>query len=181
MIKRENGLERSVSAIEHIHGYTTERMVFGVNDVSQIENPDLAKSPKIVRRFVKSENNRTYGLGHERECAKWINSSRIICLYGLSLGITDKIWWQRIGNRLKTMNCILIIFYYDGFVQQDGNWGPDYEDNVEHVKNLFLSQLTLTEPERKLIRDRIFVSCNKNIFNVSVNRNDKERNNSIFR
>ena len=86
----QKGYERAVNGIEHIHGRTNERMVLGVNDISQIGNESFRDSLKIARRFIKPVCNKTYGLEHDTKCTNWLNASNLICLYGLSFGETDK-------------------------------------------------------------------------------------------
>lgn len=168
VIETTRGFPKSIEGIEHIHGYANDRMILGVNDVSQINNQDLRCSKKIVRRFIKSICNKSYGLGHDEKCLAWINTSQMICLYGLSLGDTDKMWWIQIANRLVNGNCILIIFYYDKDFQEMA--GPDYEDKVDEVRGLFLSKTKLSEFVKQNILDKIYVCFCRNVFDVHLSR-----------
>ena len=113
LIETINNYQRYIDTVEHIHGFTNDRMVLGVNDSKQIKNQNLRDCKKIIRRFIKPECNKTYGLNHSEKCTSWINVAQIICLYGLSLGETDKIWWNRVAKRLVNSSAILIIFKID--------------------------------------------------------------------
>lgn len=42
-----------------------------------------------------------------------IDNSNLICLFGVSLGESDNIWWKRIGNRMLRSNARLIDYAYD--------------------------------------------------------------------
>ena len=168
VIETVNGHQRYIDAVEHIHGFTNDRMVLGVNDSKQIKNQNLRDCKRIIRRFVKPECNKTYGLTHSDKCANWINSAQIICLYGLSLGETDKIWWDRIAKQLNNRNAILITFYYDKDFQEIA--GPDYEDKADDIRNLFLSKTQLTDSEKQNIYSKIYISFSRDIFNVHLSK-----------
>ena len=119
LIETINNYQRYIDTVEHIHGFTNDRMVLGVNDSKQIKNQNLRDCKKIIRRFIKPECNKTYGLNHSEKCTSWINVAQIICLYGLSLGETDKIWWNRVAKRLVNSSAILIIFKFDKYFNRD--------------------------------------------------------------
>jgi len=93
-----------LSAIEHIHGFTDQRMILGVNDETQIANTAFHTDTDVVDRYVKSKCNDVYGLGHDKNCQQWIKQANLICLFGLSLGDTDKRWWDAIGEVLQNGN-----------------------------------------------------------------------------
>lgn len=162
-----SGHQRYLSEIEHIHGFTSERLILGVNDISQIDNEDLKKVTRVLRRYVKSTNNDTYQLGHEQKCCNWISKSRIICIYGLSLGDSDKNWWIRIGERLKNNDCILLLFYHDNELHFDGNSGPEYQDKIDDIKEVFLAKTNLSKSEIQMAANNIFVAINSNIFDAA--------------
>ena len=47
------------------------------------------------------------------ETINYIKKSTIICLYGVSLGETDKDWWQLLGDWLQNdKKHLLIVFWY---------------------------------------------------------------------
>lgn len=168
VIETVNGHQRYIDAVEHIHGFTNDRMILGVNDSTQIKNQSLMDCKKIIRRFVKPECNKTYGLNHEDKCASWINEAQIISLYGLSLGETDKIWWNKIAKRLVNNSVVLIIFYFDKDFQEIA--GPDYEDKADDIRDLFLSKTQLTKSEKQNIYSKIYVSFSRDIFNVHLSK-----------
>ena len=168
VIETANGHQRYIDAVEHIHGFADDRMILGVNDSKQIKNQNLRDYKRIIRRFIKPECNKTYGLNHEDKCTSWINGAQIICLYGLSLGETDKIWWNKIAKRLVSSSVILIIFFFDNNFQEIA--GPDYEDKADDIRDLFLSRTQLTDSEKQNIYSKIYISFSKDIFNVHLSK-----------
>lgn len=166
-ISFENEGVRKLTHIVHIHGFIGDRMVLGVNDPSQIKNQIWQSNNRLLRRYVKPKHNDTYKLDHERLSSELISNSNVICLFGVSIGLTDKLWWEKIANRLKSNNYTrLIIFYFiDNFVPI-GNYGPEYEDNVDMVKDLFLKAAGYTLNHG--IRDQIFVTFQNSIFDLKV-------------
>lgn len=171
VVETANGCQRYIDAVEHIHGFTNERMVLGVNDPGQIKNQVLRDCKRIMRRFVKPECNKTYGLNHTEKCTSWIDVAQIICLYGLSIGDTDKTWWNKIAKRLVNDSVVLIIFYFDKDFQEIA--GPDYEDKADDIRDLFLSKTQLTDSEKQNIYSKIYVSFSRDIFNVCLSKVEK--------
>ena len=58
LIETINNYQRYIDTVEHIHGFTNDRMVLGVNDSKQIKNQNLRDCKKIIRRFIKPECNK---------------------------------------------------------------------------------------------------------------------------
>lgn len=171
-----NGYEKYIADIEHIHGYAKERMILGVNDDSQIAKEEFKTSTRLKRRLIKSECNKTYGLGHDAKCKKWIDEANLICLFGLSFGDTDKQWWIKIGETLLRNDCRVILFAYNENIKKEGNWGPDFEDEVDWIKDTFLSKTTLSEKDRVSVMSKIFVSMAEQVFDVKVSTAQKLNN-----
>lgn len=155
-----------LNKIEHIHGYTDNRMVMGVNDSSQISNTLFHNNQDVLDAIIKSNCNQVQKHNVDSLCKQLINTSDIICIFGSSIGDTDKIWWQTIGNQLKN-NCRLIIFSKHKEISPRKAY---LKSRIERdTINLFLEKTDLTEEEKKIIKEKIFVVINSNIFNFSKN------------
>lgn len=150
--------------INHVHGYIDDRMVMGVNDISQIENKLFHNDPEILNAFVKSQCNKAMQHLIDNKCEQRIQSANLICIYGSSLGITDKLWWETIGTRLKH-ECYLIIFWYEPVEIIPRR---DYKRDLirEKVKRDFLEKTKLSEKEKELAYSKIFVGINRNLFKI---------------
>ncbi|WP_289766387.1 AbiH family protein [Bacteroides acidifaciens] len=166
-ISFENEGPRNLTHIVHIHGFVGERMILGVNDPSQIKNKTWQSNSRFLRRYVKPQHNDTYKLDHERLASELISNSHVICLFGVSIGDTDKLWWKKIADRVNASSSIrLIIFYFINDFEPIGNYGPEYEDNVDMVKDKFISAAGYNLDHN--IRNQIYVTFQKSIFNFKV-------------
>lgn len=96
-------VKHSVGQLLHVHGTVDKEMVFGVNDDTQIarneifdcDDGDLYKS-----LLIKQRANASYLENTDAKAAKILSDSHVIYVYGMSIGATDKLWWERICNWL---------------------------------------------------------------------------------
>jgi hypothetical protein len=153
--------------VKHIHGYFTKDMVLGVNDSLQIDNELLRESEDAMAAIVKPECNKALKHLIDKDCQKIINESNLICLFGLSIGDTDKVWWSLIGERLKQNNVRLIIFYKgEKVISELDGYKIRREDAV--VKDLFLSKTNLNEAEKQIVDERVLIGCDTDIFSIKL-------------
>ena len=88
-----------VGKVCHVHGTVDGQMVFGVNDDSQIAKVEVFEENDgdLSKEFlIKKSANETYGENTDEKATAILNTSNIIYVYGMALGITDKLWWERI-------------------------------------------------------------------------------------
>ncbi|MFS0935475.1 AbiH family protein [Enterococcus casseliflavus] len=99
-------------AIINVHGVIDRFLTLGLNDESQLASDfferedlnDLLKPDSLA-------NSREY---RRRDAESVIEKSDIIVIFGMSIGSTDKHWWERIAEiLLKNSNKKLIIHLYD--------------------------------------------------------------------
>lgn len=148
----------------HIHGDVNE-MILGVNDTTQISNMDIFNcefGDIYLNSFLKEYNNKLYGKQIEEEVISLLDSSRIIYIYGMSIGETDKRWWERLCEWLNIDDMRRLIIYQRQKYKDSSI--PIYKRVSEKiVKNLLLSYGNFNEEERKALEDRIYIT-NDNIF-----------------
>ncbi|MDE7070744.1 MAG: bacteriophage abortive infection AbiH family protein [Clostridia bacterium] len=156
----------SMDSVEHIHGTTSNNMLLGVNDSSQILSEDLKGSLKTLRSFVKTEMNLNAGTLRDEHCVSIIGKADIICIYGMSFGETDKYWWHIIGDRLIKSNAILVIFNVDEVIPSRRSYAQI--DNKDVIIEKFLSHLDIEETVKLNISKRIFVCLNSRMFKVKL-------------
>ena len=100
----------------HVHGTTEVEMIFGVNDTSQIANMTIFEgvSPIYLDSFIKQKYNNNIGSRVDEKAFDIIKKSSFIYVYGMSIGDTDKLWWQRIVDRMKEYPYTHVFIYcYD--------------------------------------------------------------------
>lgn len=166
-----NGNYSYFREIEHIHGFCDPnkgRMALGLDNPSQLCNEELAKLRNICYRFVKPTFNDLWGEEHHNKCLRWINSANFICIFGMSIGISDQTWWNAIGKRLLTSDAILLYFYYNGFVLRNNN-APEFQEQIDDIKDGLLPKLGIDDISNEDVRNRIYISCDKTMFNYITN------------
>jgi hypothetical protein len=152
----------------HVHGYYDERMIFGVNDESQIDNEVLRNDEDAKEVLIKSQNNHTYAVGHTNKVQELINSAQLICVYGLSLGETDKYWWQQICTQLQQRNdLIVLLFWHFDRVGDYSNSGPKLNREKRKIVKRLLG-FGRIDSVNKNNEERVFVSINAPIFDFLV-------------
>jgi len=142
--------------IEHIHGFTDDRLILGVNDTSQINNKSLRENVRIIKRYIKADCIQTYKSDHDAKCQKWLNDANLICLFGLSFGDSDKKWWDLVSKELQR-DCKTIIF---GYAEEEfgRNDGPDIDDFKENVKEKFLSKTDIKKDLKDTLKKNIYIA-----------------------
>lgn len=147
--------------IVHIHGLVGDGMILGVNDLSQVSNTDLHNNIDIEESIIKSKCNEANGEKSDLYFNQRIEKANIICAFGLSFGNSDKIWWEKIGEKLR-QGCILIIF--------DRKYNISKLEKHKlarlrrEIKSHFLGQTGLDENTQKSIIDNIFIGINTSMF-----------------
>lgn len=156
-----NGNELYLRSIQHIHGYFEDRMILGVNDLSQIENPNFHNNKDVLDVLVKPFCNQASKELIDDGFRNQIKKANFIYIFGSSISNTDKIWWELIGNRLKA-DCRLIIFRKPEHKSQIFRYKASRVER--ETKELFLSKTTLSDDEKVSVSDKIFVGANSNFF-----------------
>lgn len=154
-----------LKSVEHIHGLTDSDMILGVNDSAQIKNEELKNVQEVTRAIVKTEANINAGTLRDRITQQLINNSDIICIYGMSIGITDKIWWETIVNRLKSSEARLIIFTHGDEIIPRRSYRA--KNNKNAIIQKLLSYKKLDENVYKSVASHIFVCINSKMFGLS--------------
>lgn len=149
----------------HVHGTSDKEMVFAVNDETQIENPgvfDCEYGEIYKNSFIKKKANDSYGENTDSKAHNIINSSTIIYIYGMSIGDTDKMWWERICSWLSSSsNHHLIVHKFK--MPPKGLLHVEYKIDEEKYKNMILSQGSLSDENLAVAKKQIHVT-DYNIF-----------------
>lgn len=150
--------------IKHIHGSILDRILLGVNDTSQIDNEVLCKNPTFLDILVKPQTNKMAKHLIDNECINLIRNTNLICLFGLSIGDTDKIWWELIGEQLKNDHCRIIYFTIGEKIEN--RRFHLIGDKERKLKEYLLSKTKLTNQEKNNLKDKIYIAYNTNMFKI---------------
>lgn len=165
---RGNSYYRRIGKLIHVHGKLNENMLMGVNDINQL--PFSGSLPdRIKRRVIKPQKNKRIGYRIDETAARFVNESTIICLYGMSIGETDAIWWERIGSwLLSRKENELIYFVYDKDVQKETVYGIDQTiDAEEKYCEKLLNSLKVPKEKWENVKKRIIVIINSNFMQMN--------------
>lgn len=154
----------STGDVLHIHGSLDDNeMILGVNDETQILNTALAENSYVKWALIKPHLNQELGQNIIQKAQKIIDNSIIVCAYGMSIGETDNMWWEYIGEWLKKRETNIFIIY---------NHERDYQEthpvnrlkHRDNIRRSFLRKTQLTSSEQKAVASRIVVFNNKDVF-----------------
>lgn len=151
--------------IEHIHGYTDEMMVLGVNGISQVSNMKFHDDLDALDQLAKLNANKTNKHNLDNIFEQRIEEADLICIFGSSIGDTDLFWWEKIGNQLKSGVPVLI--YTRGEEISRRNFHKT--GRVERkFRDYFLNKTTLTESEKDSLRELVYVGVNTEMFDILI-------------
>jgi hypothetical protein len=157
----EEGLERRLLNIYHVHGSVVQDMVLGVNHDEQIKNHEFRSIAEIRNDFIKSECNLAQEHGVEDKCMTSIKKADVICIFGSSLGKTDQLWWDLIAEQVRLRNCRLVVFYYNPTVSRlNSSHSSRYKKEI--INKIF------GDNQQSDLASKIFVSFNSNLFKWDV-------------
>lgn len=158
----------------YLHGSLEKNnAILGVNDSEQIKNDFFKNSDEMLICMNKLEINNDIGEYTISKAKSILKNSNIICIYGMSIGDTDKYWWQEIINNLKEgLTEMVIIFSYI----------PDLNINnrVKHrrakkdIQNQLLRYCSDDEQLVDELRSKIKVLCNSEMFKMNFILKDSD-------
>lgn len=151
--------------VHHVHGTIDEFPVLGVNDESQIVNKHLLADPQFINYMVKADTITALGLRWHSVAETQISQSRIICLYGMSLGASDAKWWRKLAQwLLANSDRHLVLFWYEREVPKriSNVWQLR---KVDFAKEKFLAYSNnLSDADKQHIKAHIHVIINTKHF-----------------
>lgn len=166
-----------IGKIIHIHGTTNEEMILGVNDESQIANTYLKEDNLFLDTFVKKRMNNSIGQRKVENAIDIINKSHIICVFGMSIGNTDKMWWEELIKWLGSNENNKLVIYWKGFEEALKKRLPATMIRLNEKLRSEIYQKGKGQNDEKYylkIKDRIMISYNSSIFSLPKAINDME-------
>ena len=100
--------------VHHIHGTVGGEAILGVNDVSQINNEFLCSESTFQETFIKRQANEYLGQEKTKRAQEIISKSKIICIFGMSIGSTDQMWWEELVNWLLSSTIKKLVIFWKG-------------------------------------------------------------------
>ena len=148
----------------HIHGRLGEDVVLGIDNIEQIKKVPFLLSRKGKRAFIKTFFNEQFDKLRVETAKNIIKQSDIICVYGFSMGESDKTWVDLLVDWLnENLNHHLVVFDYD-----ESNYNLYNRDeimDVEDEKKVYLLNKLGIKEESFFYQ--IHIPVGKSIFNFS--------------
>lgn len=155
----------NIGQLIHVHGYTDRDMVLGVNDETQIANMKLFENqyPEYLAQIIKRKTNQMNEEYVDSKVHKLLESSDLIYIYGMSIGDTDAIWWQRICDLLnKKTNLRIILHCFES--PQASLFRTKYVAYEREMREKLIAFSEFDEEKRNKIMQQVHIATN-NLFN----------------
>lgn len=165
LIKQSGQNQDILKTVSHIHGTTFKNLILGVFYEEQINSQKLQSSKNVQYGMIKSKIYKNTGSLIDEECEKYIDDANIICIFGMSLGVTDIGWWKRIVNKLLRHNCMLIIFAKGSDISELQGYRKQ-ADKDKLIDKLF-SYIPLSDMQKDTLKNKIIISLDTKMFKVS--------------
>lgn len=161
-------LKTRLRGIEHIHGYVDDRMVLGVNDISQLKNKKFHNNIDILEAIIKIQCNKAYGHTIDTQFSTKINQADLICIFGSSIGDTDDFWWKQIGQKIKSKSIPIIIFT-KGEEVISPRIGYKNNRTKRKMQDYFLRKTGLNKEDIEKSKSNIFIALDTPMFKEIIN------------
>ena len=150
----------------YIHGSLEDRIILGVNDKTQIINDDIANDPQESCFMIKNELNNQIGELRWEDTKTQIDKSQYILIYGMSLGDTDKNYWNYLYEWLSQKDSIhklILCTHTSRLVKQSAT---EYSRLQHMFRNKFIKAAGIDIVDESLLKDIIVVN-NPTIFDFN--------------
>ena len=149
----------------HVHGDLSGYMIFGVDNEKQIGDLSVFdNNPNFKNIIIKKENDAMIGENLDLEGLRVLNNSDVIYIYGVSLGKTDTIWWERVIEWMKENSKACLIYYSYEMNKMSKKRTPiEREEKKEFERNRILAYSKYDNDINSQIEKRIYIDGN-NIF-----------------
>lgn len=148
----------------HIHGTTDKEMVLGVNDDEQVANKEFIKNNLYRQYIIKEETNKRYNNDKIEKVCRIISESIVICVFGMSIGETDRVWWRHLCRWLGNDRNRRLIIYAN--VTQVGKHTLFAREN--EVRRSLKENAEIPREMWEQIKSQVYVNCDTRIFCFNI-------------
>lgn len=156
----------------HIHGSLDNDVVLGVDNRNQLSGLTYPLGIRGTRNVVKPVFIEQYDIERKNKAISYIQSSKVVCVFGLSLGESDLTWKKAIAAWLMGNRSNHLVFYIHSLATKkyaDGEIAQRMDDE-EEAKDKLLKKLfgeTIDENKYHQLFKQIHIPAGSNIFNLS--------------
>lgn len=162
----DNVLSPFMGRVTYIHGKLGADVVLGVDNLAQVKDLPYQPTRRFARSFIKPEFNKDYDNARLALAENIIDSSDIICIYGMSLGESDLSWTKRLKNWLiANKNHHLVYFVHDERTFSKSNWDAIIDEEEDRVVSL-LGRICDSGDEMSPIFNQVHIPVGYDIFDI---------------
>ena len=129
----------------------------------QFKNEKLAKDSSTQAMLIKPETTINRGDLLDERCEKIMKNADMYCIFGLSLGDTDKKWWDILAARMNSSNAHIL---YYAFTQRSIIHNQDLWDIEREYRNMLTDKFANKTQNRDSYMSRIYVLVNSEMFKL---------------
>lgn len=157
------GYNDTISLPHHVHGELTKDLILGLDNPGQIKNKGLREITQLTDYIIKPYVNDSLGERRTEQAKTIIDNSKYICLFGLSIGDTDKMWWSYITEWLaRDDNNRLVLFVHE---KENLHLSAGIKLRFrDKYRDLFLQKACCEPDIASQVRNKILIIPNSNIF-----------------
>lgn len=144
----------------HVHGSIGHFPVLGVCNEMFVKNKELLKNSEFVNLFIKEKNVQSIGETWYRDVKHQIESSDIVCIFGLSLGASDSMWWNEVVKWMRATNHHHLVVFWHSDSEMSANSSFQYNREKTRIQKLLTDYSELKPQERLEINSRIHIVFN---------------------
>lgn len=120
-----------------------------------------------MNELVKPRQNQIIRMNYDYNATRVINQSKIICVYGMSIGETDKKWWELIMNWLQgNPDRHLIVLKHEAEKRQVFRW----RRFVDRTREYLFMYGGVSSEKRASLESQIHVDVDRDIFSMDLRK-----------
>lgn len=157
----------AVGSVLHVHGTLNNNMILGVDSEEQILNQDLQTQSQWTRYMIKARVNERLGTQNIETAIEILNCSDYVCIYGMSLGPTDEMWWKYLMEWIKKKEERRIVLYaYES--RGDSLLGEERLRKQDEWRSKLLTVAKVNDEDKTYIEEKIIVLICSKIFSFNL-------------
>lgn len=148
------------------HGTLETLLVCGVDGPDQIANPSYQSNDEVVSSVVKRGIQQETSFLFDSKGMRLIEQSDIVCIFGMSLGSSDRRWWRQIIDALASASLPLrrlVIFSYE----MNGariDTPPSRTRATNRVRNRFFEAAETPDTLREVLKSAVLAYPDQFLF-----------------
>ena len=151
----------------HIHGRLGTDVVLGVDNSDQVKDAPFIITPQMERTFVKPAFNQSYDNARLERAVEMIDDSNVVCVYGMALGESDKMWRDMLVAWLKGDEEHHLVYYAYSEKDYSRSYPDEIMDDEDELKQQLLTRMCDDMSVVKQIIGRVHIPIGHSIFDFT--------------